>query len=278
MFGVLLASIGAFFEELSSSIGKEEVRRKQESMYAMGFLNAVVAALFFVVLIIFFRKGGLTFDAWPTFILRALLSMSLAYFSINALVKAERSTYGFIRTATIPLLLVADVLIGSRISGYQTLGMAFICLGLLFLFMNHGFSKRGIGHAVMSAANAAVVIGLYKYDITHGNSVELEQLLGLLVLLAFLYAMSRYYSREHPFSLLKKPLVLLQSGSIGIATVIDSFAYLFAPASVILAATRSSTVVFTVLSGGVFFHEKHIAVKVVSLVAFVGGIILLAVG
>lgn len=277
MIGVLLSALGAFFEEVSSSIAKQQIAKKQESVYTMGFLNTLWAVFFFAILLLCFRSAPLSLDAWPTFLLRAVLTMSLAYFTVNALAKAERSTYGFIRTGTIPMLLVGDLILGNAITGFQMIGMAMICAGLLFLFMNHGFTKRGVGFACMSALNASIVVWLYKYNITHGNSVELEQFLTMSVLLVFFYVMSRS-SKDHILSLIKRPIIALQSGSVGIATILESFAYVFAPASIILAATRSSSVVFTVLSGGVYFHEKHLSVKIVSLIAFVVGIVLLAMG
>ncbi len=279
MFGVILSSIGAFFEELASSIGKKQVKRKEESIYAMGFLNELMAFCGFVLIILFSGKAsGLTLMVWPTALLRLALSLFQGYVTVNAIAKADRSTFGFIRTGTIPLLLIMDMVAGTFISGYQILGMLCISAGLLFLYMNHGFSKHGLWYVILSTVNAALTIGLYKYNITHGNSVELEQLLTIAASLVFFYVMSRYHAQEHPFALMKKPLLALQSGAIGVASVVESFAYLFAPASVILAATRSSTVVLTVLTGGVYFHEKNVKAKIFSLVAFVAGIILLAVG
>ena len=276
MLGVILAAIGGFFEELSASIGKEEVRRKVESVYAMGFLNSLWGVVFFAVLTAW-NYESLTFAAWPTFLLRAVSSVTLAYFSVNAIAQADRSTFAFIRTGTIPLLIIADLLLGSTLGGAQLLGMGVIAVGLLFLSVNHGFSKKGMMFTIASTINAAIAIGLYKYNITHGNSVVLEQLLSITVLILYFAFMCKR-SGEKPLLLLKKPLVALQSGSIGIATLFDSFAYQYAPSSVILATTRSASVVFSVLSGAAYFHEKHMAVKIVSIAAFVGGIVLLAAG
>ncbi|MBI4138608.1 hypothetical protein HY479_00465 [Candidatus Uhrbacteria bacterium] len=279
MLGVILASIGAFFTELSSSIAKREVSRKRESVYAMGFLNSLWEAFFFFVLIFFFRDiRTLTLAAWPTFLVRVVLSVFQAYLTVHAIAKSDRSTFGFIRTGTIPLLLLGDVWLGNLISPYQALGMLLIGFGLLFLYMNHGFSRRGIWFVVAGTVNAALTIGLYKYNITHGNSVEIEQFLVLLVLLAFFYVMSRSRFKEQPLRLLRKPLLAVQAGTIGASSLVESFAYVFAPASVILAASRSSSVIFSVLSGRVLFHETHVIVKILSLVAFVGGIICLAIG
>jgi len=81
---------------------------------------------------------------------------------------------------------------------------------------------------------------------------------------------------ENPFALLRKPIFLVQSLVGGMGFAIGSFAYLLAAPSVITAAKRSSAVLWSVLSGNLYFHEKHILIKLAAFALLATGIIVLA--
>lgn len=275
MFGILLTLIASFFGELGASIGKSAVKQHLENIYAMGFLNGLWAACFFLLLLLF-KPGASFFIALPLpFAIRAILSVLQGYVTVHAIKSSDRSTSGFVRVGTIPLLLLSDVLLGYSISAAQFGGMAVLIGCLLFFFLNHGFSKKGIWYVVVSAINAAVMTALYKYALAHGSSVEAEQFLVAVLMLSFFYAMSVRVAKKNPFSLFKKPILSLQSASEGLAGVIGSFAFLFAPASVIMAAGRSSDVLWSTLAGSLYFQEKHPRLKLLAMLGFVVGIILL---
>lgn len=97
---------------------------------------------------------------------------------------ADRSTYGFLRVLTIPLLLLVDLALGYSLSQGQIVGVSILTLSVLLLLLNHGLRTKGIGFVLLSAVNAVVTLSLFKYDITHFNSVEVEQGITQLVLLA----------------------------------------------------------------------------------------------
>ena len=277
MLGVPLSILATFFEEISSSIGKAAVQLRQESVYAMGFLDMSWGAVFFLILAIFFPHGPLIITQWPTFLLRTVCEIIQAYFVLEAIAKTDRSSFGFVRVGTIPILLIIDTLLGYSIAPVQMIGMGVICASLLFLFMNHGINKRGLGYLILATLGAAVTITLYKYDISHGNSLELEQFLVSLVLVIFFYGMSRFREHERPFHLFLKPRFSFQAATMGIGNILVRFAYFFAPASIITAATRSSTIVWTIVSGRAYFHERHIAIKIFGVIGCVIGIILLSI-
>src|SRR3989338_3870018 len=201
MFEILLSILGTFFTELSSSIGKSAVAKKLESVYAMGFLDSIWGAGFFLIAILFNVSRGtpLSIASWPTFFLRVFLEIFQAFLAVEALARADRSTLGFLKTGTIPLLL--------------------------------------------------------------------EQFYIFLVLLLFFYLVSHFIKKERPLRLLKQPLLSFQAMGQGLGGVFGSFAYPFAPASVILAAARSSGVFWSVIAGSSYFHEKHVLVKVIALLA-----------
>lgn len=242
----------------------------------MNFLQFFWGALFLLSIGLFIRDSFIFQAAsLPTFALRAVLDMILVYFGARALRDAERSTFGFLKTLTIPLLLGADIFLGYTISLHQIVGIGFIAIALLVLYINHGIKKKGSRDAILSAVIAVATISLYKYNIENFNTVEAEQGLMLALLMVYSYFMAKHFTKENPMSFLKKPIFLLQSISGGVASVGFSFAYAFAPASIIATAQRSLTVLFSIISGEVYFHEKHFLIKLVSFVLVAFGIYLL---
>lgn len=165
--------------------------------------------------------------------------------------------------------------LGYAISPRQIIGIILIAVALLLLFINHGIKKKGARDIAISAILAAFTISLYKYNITHYNTVEAEQGLMLLYLMTFSYFMARKYRKENPFKFLLKPRFFFQSLAAGVGTIGLSFAYVFAPASIIATAQRSLAVLFSIVSGEVYFHEKNILVKLTGFVLVLFGIWLL---
>ncbi|HEV8601096.1 MAG TPA: hypothetical protein VGQ87_00670, partial [Patescibacteria group bacterium] len=97
------------------------------------------------------------------------------------------------------------------------------------------------------------------------------------ILLFFLTIASSYITNEHPFKMLGKKVFFAQSFAQGIGTIIESFAYLFAPASIIVSAKRSSSVLWATISGNLYFKERHILVKLSMFLLLTAGIILIIV-
>src|SRR3989338_6351937 len=117
ILGSFLAILASFFHEVAASIGKKEIKRKEESIYALGFFTHFWGALFFALFGFIITKNIVFVAAsLPLFAIRFLLEIVQAEAGIRALAKADRSTYTFLRTGTIPLLLVADVLLGYTFS------------------------------------------------------------------------------------------------------------------------------------------------------------------
>ncbi len=265
------------FAEASTSVGKYEVEKKRESLYAWGFLSAFWA-LIFLVLIAIFKEGSFVFtlSSLPTFISRAVVEIVLTFISLHAVLTADRSTFSFLRIVTIPLLLIVDTALGYRLSFEQYAGIGVLVVTLIFLLMNHGLSAKGKFISLISAVLATATISLYKFDITHYNSVVAEQLLMYIILLVSFIIAAKWYSKENVFKYLLHPIFLGQSLFAGIAGLLASFAYLFAPASVISTARRAFEILISIISGRTFFHEKHLFVKIVSFIfIFIGTILLI---
>lgn len=284
MFGLGLAGTATLAEEIANSIGKHKVAERALNVYAFGFLihlGALVSIVLFGILVPedFFAPGfpgGFVFSlaSLPTFVVRLVLELVQAYATVHAIAEADRGTFGFLRTLTLPLLLGVDLALGYAITGWQVLGVIFIIGSLLVLFLGRGFSKRGSFFTLLTAVNAVATISLLKYNITHFNSVEAEQGIILLAIIVFLFILA-YRARQNPFALLAHPLFALQVALSGASATLMSFAYLFAPASIITAAKRSLAVLWSLVSGNMYFNEGRLLIKSFCFVLICFGIVML---
>ncbi|MBI5466045.1 MAG: hypothetical protein HY974_02015 [Candidatus Kerfeldbacteria bacterium] len=277
MWGVILASLGTLFDEISLSIGKFEVSSKRESTYTMAFLNLVFSTAIFVVLALTTKAFSFSLASLPTFSLRVVLEIIQIYVTMLAIVTADRSTFSFIRVLTIPLLLGMDGLLGYTFEPLQVVGLILIVAVIALLSLNHGLGQAGRWLVGFTAVNAVLTISLYKYDITHFNSVVGEQLTLQLILMVCLFLAARFWTNQNPLILLRQSIFFTQSAAQGIGSVVESFAYSFAPASIVLAAKRSSAVLWSIVSGSQYFHERHVVLKLTALGLLTVGIVLLII-
>ena len=275
MFGIALALFSSLFEEAANSIGKKEVAAHVASVYTFGFLGLLFSTSFF------FCEGALrhtlvfSVASLPTFIPRLLLEMLQAYVTVKAITISDRGDFGFFKTLTIPVLLVVDFALGYSVGMRQILGMVLVLLPIGILIALEWKKIKGLSYLVIGTINAAVTISLYKYDITHFNSVEAEQALLGIALLAFFLLFALLKARENPFRYLRIPVFATLSVSNGLSGVAASFAYSFAPASVIATVLRSFSVLFAIATGRFYFHEKHLLLRAASFVLVTAGLLLL---
>lgn len=277
MLGLLFVAIATLSKEIGTVIGKKKVAKHEESIYTMGFLGMLWGAL--ILTLTGFVRDSLLLDpaSFPTLSIRLVLEIAQMHVTILAITTASRSAFGFLRIWTIPALLVVDLTLGYAIGTPQLFGIGLIVLSFMILFINHGIKSRGAGLVLFTAFNAVATISLYKYDITHFNSVETEQSIAILVVLLYMALRAIFSAHENPIRFLVKPIFLFQSLTSGVATVLMSFAYLFAPASIITTGKRSLAILWSMISGNIYFHEKKFAIKLVSLILIVAGLILLAI-
>lgn len=196
--------------------------------------------------------------------------------SILAITRADRSTFGFLRILTIPLLLATDIILGYSVGTNEIVGISIIITALMFLFVNHGIKKEGAWLVIFTAINAVATISLFKYNITHFNSVEVEQIIIHLVLLIYFLGMALRVAKENPLRFLRKPIFFAQSAAAGVGSVFISFAYLFGSASVITTIKRAAAIFWAMLSGNRFFEEKGFLIKFISLILIAIGLVFLA--
>ncbi len=277
MFGIILTAISTLFQETSNSIGKNEISHARESIYMMGFLNMIWGGIILATTGLIRRDFIFSMASLPTFTIRAVLEIVQAYVTIRAISVASRSTFGFLRTITIPLLLAVDLFMGYAVGPWQIIGIGVIVIGLFFIFLNHGFEKQGIGFVLFSAINAVLTISLYKYDIAHWNSVEGEQTIMYTILILFFLIMMITRTKDRPWKIFTNRQFFLQSASQGLAGALSSFAYIFVPPSILAAIDRSTSILWSVLSGNAFFHEKKFIIKMIALLLFAAGIVLIVI-
>lgn len=274
MLGIFLALFSTFSGEVSSSIGKKEIALKKEDVFVMGFLSSFWAFLWYGVLI--YHKGsfGFTMESLPTFMPRLLLEFILMHIAIIALSKTDRSSYSFVRVLTVPFLLIADLFLGYTFTQFQIWGMVVLVGSLIAAAFLGSINKKG---TLLVAVGAILTVGtatLFKYDIAHFNTVEAEQFIveGALVIYCLIRATRR---KEKPFLYLVRYPFAFQSLAGGAANIVGSFAYLFAPASVIMAVVRSSSIFWAVMSGKICFKERHLMTKIFIFISVSVGIMLL---
>ncbi|MBU0998717.1 hypothetical protein KKG24_00190 [Patescibacteria group bacterium] len=275
MIGVILATIGTFFDEISSSFGKWEILHNKENIYTFGFLNMFWLLIIFIIFALV--KNDFIFNpaSIPIFCLLIILEIAQTYSSLHAIVKADRSTLGFLMIGTIPLLLLVDKVLGYEISTFNLIGIFVTVLGLIILLTNHGINKKGIGYVIFSTINAVATISIYKYCITYYNSVAAQQIITSVFLLIFLFIMSMWKFKQNPLSYLLRKDFLVHSFSNGFGSVLISIAYVYAPASIITSGKRASSLLWSIISGSKVFHEKHILIKITSFIFIVMGLVFL---
>lgn len=263
-----------FFDEAVNSINKIKLAEKT-CLYSIGALNHSVGAIIFLLINAFKGEFRFAFASLPTFSARAILEIILSYYVLIAIDRADRSTFGFIRVLTIPMLLLVDFILGYRLNNFQLAGIVLIAISLLIIFLSQGIKKQGAGLAFLTAVMAVATISLYKYDITHFNSVAAEQSLIDIILVTFFVIMAIFKNRENPLNLLKQKIFRWQILANAIPGFVNSYAYAMAPASVILSTYRSASVFWSVVSGKAVFREEGILIKSICLIVLVFGIILL---
>ncbi|TSC87016.1 MAG: Uncharacterized protein G01um10148_121 [Parcubacteria group bacterium Gr01-1014_8] len=282
MFGAFLVAIATFAEELGSSVGKYTIAKRLERPFTTGFTSTLAGLIGILIIGLYLPlnyfaphfPGGFVFSlaSLPTLIPRVILEVAQSYVTLFAVIRADRSTFAFLRVLTIPLLLVADLVLGYAMTSAQILGTVAIVASLALLFGYHGIKKRGSLLVLFTALNAVVTISLYKYDITYYNSVEAEQGIILFVLVVFFFTMATM-KRERPLHRIFHPAQLAQFATGAIANGMFSFAILYMPASVATAAKRALSVFWAICSGSIYFKEHHVYLKVAALGCVVVGII-----
>lgn len=278
MFAGLLVFVGHFFEEISASASKHAFSSRVLSYTLYGFLAHLMTTIFFGI---YAYVEGNSFvynlEAWPIFLFRILTEIIQCEIVYRAIVMSDRTSFGFARILTIPLLLLVDIALGYSLGSMQFLGVGIICVALLAYFGAEHAKGKGIRLALLSAGLSVVNISLYKYDISHYNSAMVVQFFVALILMLFYgfrVALKKedrallHGLKEHPYLGM---MLVAQSA----AALLISIAYGLAPASLILSLSRASAVIWSLISGVLYFHEQRVLKKAFVTAVLALGLVLL---
>jgi hypothetical protein len=275
MLTALLLFTSTFALEASMSVGKRYVEQRRETVLEMCFLGLFWGLLLLLSTLAFGATFRVTLASVPTLALRLVLEASLQLTLAEATVKADRTTNAFLRLLTIPLLLVVDIALGYRFTQLQLTGVVLMFVALLLAFRHNPRGSRGAWLCVLGAILAVGTISLYKYDITHFNSVVGEQTVVVSGLLIWFYILSARKGRS-PLRLLVRPTTGTQSLANGVSIALESFALSMAPAAVVITLKRSFGVVWAIVFGGTYFHEHSLGRKLTSGILLAASIVLIA--
>jgi drug/metabolite transporter (DMT)-like permease len=276
LFAIILILGGSILSEVSSSLGKYSVNHKVVGLFSLGFLNSLIGFGLFA--------GAIAFqpDAWkfalesvPILAVRIALDCLQLFWTLKATAAATRGTFGLVRSATIPLVLMADLLLGYTLGPWMLVGMALIFSTLVILAALGDLDGKGLKYVALSAVNAAITISLFKFNITHYNSVATEQII-VLFFMTLVFLLLASIKRESVMKAFRHPLLAAEGASLSGAGLLDSFAYTFVPASVAITMIRALSVFWSIVFGKAYFKETHFVPKLVGCVVIVLGIILLA--
>jgi hypothetical protein len=262
MFGLFLIWSGALFEEVSSVAGKNELESKKEAVAVFGFLQTLILLIVFFVISQVIPDGFVfSWKSLPTLSLRIIFEIALCYFAIMALKLTDRSSFGFVRSGTIPLLLIVDILVGYTVTPFQIVGVLLLFVVIAFVFKEHVIKKKGLKYLVACTLLPVVTVSLYKYDITHFNSFAAETTIVMAALVLF-WTVVNIYQRHSPLKHLKDPQVVVQVLAAAIGSILINIAFVFTIPSVLIAVKRASSIFWSTLSGIYMYREKRVATKV----------------
>lgn len=286
MFGVLITSLATLIGEAGSKFAKDELQHHRESYFELAFLNGLFGILLLLAVVFFVPTdslfgelfGGFVFqtESLPTFLARVLLEMVVIHLFVIGLEKATRATFSFLRMLTIPFLLLTDIALGYEFTLLELMSVGVIFVTVLALLSTHALKRDGMWYVIGGSLTAVATVSLYQYNITHFNSVAGEQLMMLAFLKVYLLSAAVYQSRRNPLRHFKRPRVIFHSLAAGLETVLISFAFLFAPSTIIMTAKRTSAILWAILSGHRFYHEQHIGAKFAGLGILSVGLLMLA--
>lgn len=262
MLGVVLIWLGTFFEEISAVAGKKNLLEKKEDVYVFGFLQ-ILAVLTAFLLMLALLPGALVFswESLPTLSVRIIFEIIQCYCAIMALQLADRSTMGILRSGTIPLLLLVDIMMGYSISSLQLTVVLALFVLIVLAVKERVVRREGLKYVTAATLLPVITASLYKYNIDNFNSVAVEGTIVYFALLLFWGAMNakRY---NNPFKYLKNPQIVLQSVSLAIEAVLMSVAFLYSFPSLLIAVKRASSIFWSTLSGIYIFREEKGLAKI----------------
>jgi len=267
MIWLLLWIIWTFFSEINNSITKNKTEKYH-------FLKVWVISSFFWVLIFilswaykyYFTDIDLYLNKESIALLatRLVFEILQSYFTILALKHCDRSTFSIIRILTIPLLVIADIMLWYQFTTYSLIWIWVIITSfILFNSKSKTLNFKWWYYILFTAVNAVLTLSLFKYSITHyWNSVEIDQL--IMITWIFIFFIIYNYRKNKCCAIkliVKEKLFLLQWLAIWLSSLILSYSYLYLNASEATAVIRAWEMFWAIIAWTIFFKEDNIIKK-----------------
>lgn len=278
MFGIFVVVLGSLLDEATAVTNKLTLKQHTLTVLDNALLILVAGTIPFA-LIAFVAPQTFVFTAatLSTFSIRFILEVAVLLVSGYALLRADRSTFALLRTLTIPLLLIVDLMLVYPVTGPQIAGALIITVALAATAFGK-VSQKGIVLSAASAILATATISLFKIDIQH-NSVVAEQLIMHILLIMTLIPLKVALHEPLPLQVLRRNREAhstILTASIG--GVLGAYAYALVPGTALVTAgKRGISVLFALGSGKLVFHEQHFGKRLALATAVVGGIALMAI-
>jgi hypothetical protein len=273
LFIILFSTLS---QEVADSVGKKAASKRQASAYGLAFSGFFWVAIFMASSLLLGGQFRVTAASLPTLVPRVILECAIAYLSAMSVIKAERSAMGFLRLLTIPLLLATDLIMGYKITVWEMAGIGLLLVSMGWIFSRNHRSRKGSGYVIVLALVGVATASLYKYDITHFNSIVGEQLVVAISVMLFFSVVAWFKGMPQPIRLVAKPLTGTQSLAGGLAFAVESFAYMYAAPSVIVSLKRGLALLWSIAFGHKWFKEKGLMLKLRVASIAVAGLVLLA--
>jgi hypothetical protein len=211
---------------------------------------------------------------------RTLLSFFLLIFQVlagvlfneltnKAIHHAERSTFSVLSTITIPLLLICDILLGYETTRWQIGGVMLLVVMLTYVFFRGHFSMKGVKYVISSNLISLGTIVAFKYTTTYYASTELMNFLTSGGISALLFVIICKTKGFKGIKAVMKPKYIGFASLYGVGGVLCAAAYKFMIASMVIALKRFLSMIFGVITGKLYFHEKNTISKL-SIASLIG--------
>jgi hypothetical protein len=214
----------------------------------------------------------------PLLIVRLIFEVLQSYFTLLAIKQCDRSTFSILRVLTIPLLVIADVVLWYQFTSYSLIWIGIILFSFIWFNSNHRtINWKGWYFALFTAINAVITLSLFKYSITHyGNSLEIDQWIMALWTVIFFIWYNLKKERKIGLYLLKKEKIFwIQWILMALTSIILSYSYLYLNASEATAVKRAWEMFWSVLAGFVFFQETNFIKKILFALCIILGLIVM---
>lgn len=269
MIWLILWIIWTLFWEIKSSISKK--KSKKHHFLKVWTISSFFWMLVFLIILIYkYYFTDLTLyinpESIPLLFIRLVFEILQSYFTVLAIKKCDRSTFSIMRILTIPLLIIADIILWYQFTNYSLIWILIILLSFFaFNLKSKTINFKWIQYVLFTAINAVFTISIFKYSISHyWNSVEIDQFFINLWVLIFFFTYNYKINKDFAIGLiLKEKQFILQWLVIWISSLLISYSYLYLNASEAVTVKRWGEMLWAIFAWTIFFQEDGIVKKLI---------------